>query len=62
MTTSTPIMINVKAPSTLPGNYTFEAFINDDKNRPFIAEVVCSRLKCRDFLFSFRLQPIVVRL
>jgi len=39
MTTSTPIMINVKAPSTLPGNYTFEAFINDDKNRPFIAEV-----------------------
>lgn len=36
---SSPILICVIAPSTLPQGYTFEAFINDDKNRPFICEV-----------------------
>lgn len=34
-----PIMVIVEAPSTLPENYTFEAFINGDKNRPFVVEV-----------------------
>ena len=36
-----PIMVNVTAPSTLPAGYTFEAYLNDDKNRPFVCEVVC---------------------
>ncbi|MGK3734400.1 MAG: hypothetical protein ACI8RD_004293 [Bacillariaceae sp.] len=35
-----PVMVNVVAPSTLPAGYTFEAFLNDDKNRPFVCEVV----------------------
>jgi len=34
-----PIMVSVTAPSTLPQGYTFEAFLNDDKNRPFVCEV-----------------------
>ena len=35
-----PVMVSVEAPSTLPAGYTFEAFLNDDKNRPFVCEVV----------------------
>jgi hypothetical protein len=35
-----PLMINVEAPSTLPAGYTFEAYVNDDKMRPFTCEVV----------------------
>ena len=35
-----PLMISVTAPSTLPAGYTFEAYVNDDKMRPFICEVV----------------------
>ena len=35
-----PLMISVTAPSTLPAGYTFEAFVNDDKQRPFTCEVV----------------------
>jgi Cys-rich protein (TIGR01571 family) len=34
-----PLMINVEAPSTLPAGYTFEAYVNDDKMRPFTCEV-----------------------
>lgn len=34
-----PVMVSVEAPSTLPAGYTFEAFLNDDKNRPFVCEV-----------------------
>jgi len=34
-----PVMVNVTAPSTLPAGYTFEAYLNDDKNRPFTCEV-----------------------
>lgn len=34
-----PIMVSVTAPSTLPPGYTFEAFVNDDKMRPFTATV-----------------------
>mmetsp|Transcript_16027 Transcript_16027/g.40198 ORF Transcript_16027/g.40198 Transcript_16027/m.40198 type:complete len:253 (-) Transcript_16027:262-1020(-) len=34
-----PIMISVTAPSTLPAGYTFEAYVNDDKMRPFSCEV-----------------------
>lgn len=34
-----PLMINVTAPSTLPAGYTFEAYVNDDKMRPFTCEV-----------------------
>lgn len=37
-----PIMVSMTAPSTLPQGYTFEAFLNDDKNRPFVCEVVRS--------------------
>lgn len=33
------IMVSVTAPSTLPEGYTFEAYLNDDKNRPFTCEV-----------------------
>lgn len=35
-----PMMVSVIAPSTLPAGYTFEAYLNDDKNRPFTCEVV----------------------
>jgi len=34
-----PLMVNVMAPSTLPAGYTFEAYVNDDKTRPFTCEV-----------------------
>lgn len=34
-----PMMVSVTAPSTLPAGYTFEAYLNDDKNRPFTCEV-----------------------
>jgi len=34
-----PLMISVTAPSTLPAGYTFEAYVNDDKMRPFTVEV-----------------------
>ena len=40
-----PVMVSVEAPSTLPAGYTFEAFLNDDKNRPFVCEVVRLRLR-----------------
>ena len=35
-----PLMITVTAPSALPAGYTFEAYVNDDKTRPFSCEVV----------------------
>ncbi len=35
-----PLMVSVTAPSTLPAGYTFEAYVNDDKMRPFTCEVV----------------------
>jgi hypothetical protein len=41
-----PLMVTVTAPATLPAGYTFEAFLNDDPNRPFICEVV--RIKQSD--------------
>lgn len=34
-----PLMITVTAPSALPAGYTFEAYVNDDKTRPFSCEV-----------------------
>mmetsp|Transcript_23691 Transcript_23691/g.65769 ORF Transcript_23691/g.65769 Transcript_23691/m.65769 type:complete len:252 (+) Transcript_23691:241-996(+) len=34
-----PMMVSVTAPSTLPEGYTFEAYLNDDKSRPFTCEV-----------------------
>ncbi|VEU36030.1 unnamed protein product [Pseudo-nitzschia multistriata] len=34
-----PLMVSVTAPSTLPEGYTFEAYLNDDKKRPFTCEV-----------------------
>ena len=44
-----PVMVNVTAPSTLPAGYTFEAYLNDDKNRPFTCEVVRTSLFCITF-------------
>ena len=40
------IMVSVTAPSTLPEGYTFEAYLNDDKNRPFTCEVVRLYMDC----------------
>lgn len=34
-----PLMVTVTAPATLPAGYTFEAYINDDRERPFLCEV-----------------------
>lgn len=34
-----PLKVSVVAPSTLPGGYTFEAYVNDDQRRPFTCEV-----------------------
>lgn len=41
-----PLMVTVTAPATLPAGYTFEALLNDDPNRPFICEVVRTKLHC----------------
>lgn len=40
-----PMMVSVTAPSTLPEGYTFEAYLNDDKNRPFTCEVPLGGVK-----------------
>lgn len=36
---TTPLMLHVRAPSTLPAGYTFEAEINGDPNKTFTCEV-----------------------
>jgi hypothetical protein len=41
-----PLLITVRAPATLPAGYTFEAFLNDDPNRPIICEVVRTYKNC----------------
>jgi hypothetical protein len=46
-----PLMVYVTAPATLPAGYTFEALLNDDPDRSFTCEVVCS-MNCSYYLFS----------
>ena len=56
-----PLMISVTAPSTLPAGYTFEAYVNDDKMRPFTCEVVSIflEIECQSHSIDWFIQALI---